>query len=134
MYYTFEKIYVASELWRVVSCFFYLGGLSFSLIIEVYLTYLILFNTESIVFGKEKLADYIMAIIFNATILLIISSCYDLYFLNKAFLLAMLCVSSELNKAVLGTIKGTIIIYDLFSKQYKLKKISNQQILQIQIQ
>lgn len=55
-------------------------------------------------------------------------------FKGASLSLCYICVSSELNKAVLGTIKGTIIIYDLFSKQYKLKKISNQQILQIQIQ
>jgi hypothetical protein len=45
--------------------------------------------------------------------------------------LSSICISSSLNHAVLGTIKGLIIIYDLFSKQYKIKKISNLPILQI---
>lgn len=42
-------------------------------------------------------------------------------------------VSSELNKALLGTIKGTLIIYDLFTRQYKMKKLSTCTILQIKV-
>jgi hypothetical protein len=43
LYYTFENNFGDLQLWRMATCFFYLGGVGFALIIKVYLAYLILF-------------------------------------------------------------------------------------------
>ena len=38
-----------------------------------------------------------------------------------------------MNKTLLGTIKGSFIVFDQLSKHYKMKKLSNFPILQIKI-
>ena len=49
-------------------------------------------------------------------------------FKNNTLSLCCFAVSSELNKALFGTVKGVIVIYDLFSHLSKVKKVANSQI------
>lgn len=39
----------------------------------------------------------------------------------------------EANKILFGTIRGVVIIYDMFSHLFRLKKVSNSQIAQVKI-
>lgn len=58
---------------------------------------------------------------------------YEEKFKNTGLSLSCLSVGLELNKIVFGTIRGIIIIYDMFSHLFKVKKISNSQISQIKV-
>jgi hypothetical protein len=42
-------------------------------------------------------------------------------------------VGVEANKILFGTIRGVVIIYDMFSHLFRLKKVSNSQIAQVKI-
>jgi hypothetical protein len=54
-------------------------------------------------------------------------------FKNAGLSLSCLSVGLELNKIVFGTIRGVIIIYDMFSHLFKVKKVSSSQISQIRV-
>jgi len=58
---------------------------------------------------------------------------YEEKFKNAGLSLSCLALSLEFNKLVFGSIRGTVIIYDIFSHFFKLKKISNSQISDIKI-
>jgi hypothetical protein len=42
-------------------------------------------------------------------------------------------VSASLSKIVFGTIRGMIIVYDMFSHYFKIKKVSNTQIVELKL-
>jgi hypothetical protein len=54
-------------------------------------------------------------------------------FKNAGLSLSCLAVGLELNKIVFGTIRGIIIIYDMFSHLFKVKKVAAAQISQIRV-
>lgn len=54
-------------------------------------------------------------------------------FKNAGLSLSCLSVGVEANKIIFGTIRGVVIIYDMFSHLFRLKKISNSQIAQVKI-
>jgi hypothetical protein len=54
-------------------------------------------------------------------------------FRNAGLSLSCLSVGVELNKIVFGTIRGVIIIYDMFSHLFKVKKVAGAQITQIRV-
>ena len=58
---------------------------------------------------------------------------YEEKFKNSNVSLVCLAVSGNLNKTLLGTIKGTLIIFDQLSHNYKLRKVANSPILEIKI-
>ena len=58
---------------------------------------------------------------------------YEEKFKNAGLSLSCLALSMEFNKMVFGSIRGTVIIYDVFSHFFKLKKVSNSQIIDIKI-
>lgn len=47
--------------------------------------------------------------------------------------LSCVSLSTQSNKALIGTIKGILIVYDLFSHHYKLRKVCYDAILKIHL-
>jgi len=44
-----------------------------------------------------------------------------------------MAVGLEINKLVFGTIRGILITYDMFSHHFKMKKVSNEQIVELKL-
>lgn len=95
MYYAWDEAFQQLQLWRLWTAFFYLGTLNFSFLAEAYLAYTVLYYTERDIFGREKLGDYLMLIVYSWLLMLVVSSLYNLYFLADGLLFALLYVESQ---------------------------------------
>ncbi len=95
MYYAWDVAIGDLQVWRLWTAFFYLGELNFSFLVEAYLAYTVLYYTERDIFGREKLANYLMLISYAWVMMLLVSSIYNLYFLADGLLFALLYVESQ---------------------------------------
>jgi len=54
-------------------------------------------------------------------------------FKNSSLSFCCISIGSEINKVLFGTNNGNIVLYDMFSHNFKIKKISAHPIIKVQI-
>jgi Derlin-2/3 len=82
LYYTFSTAILELNLWRPFTALFYMGKFSFSFIFNIYFAFIALSKVETLVFTRDKYADFLWLNVMLFLGCVVVGSILDLYFFS----------------------------------------------------
>lgn len=88
LFYTFGQTFFELNLWRPFTALFYMGKFDFGFIFTCYFAYIALMKVETMIFSRERYADFLWFLILVFFGCFIVGSIINIFFFTEAFLMA----------------------------------------------
>jgi Derlin-2/3 len=92
LFYTFSTAILELNLWRPFTALFYMGKFSFGMIFNMYFAYIALSKVETLVFTRDKYADFLWLNVCVYLGCLVVGSIVEIYFFAEPYQMAMIYI------------------------------------------
>lgn len=92
LYYTPSAAFLELNIWRPFTALFYMGKFSFGFIFNMYFAFIAISKVETLVFTRDRYADFLWLNVVIFLGCLLIGSVLDLYFFAEAYQMAMIYI------------------------------------------
>ena len=82
LFYTFRTAFMEFNIWRPFTALFYMGKFSFGFIFNMYFAFIAISKVETMVFTRDKYADFLWLNVLIFLCCVVIGSILDLYFFS----------------------------------------------------
>ena len=92
LYYSFRLAFMELNLWRPFTALFFMGKFSFGTIFNMYFAFIAISKVETLVFTREKYADFLWLNVLIFLGCMIVGSLVSIHFFSEPYQMAMIYI------------------------------------------